>query len=125
MQYKRQGCAGSLNRRPTEGLTMSISRFVLTLAFIPCISNSLWAADVENGKTLTERWCSPCRVVSGSQSKGTDLAPSFASIAERPDFNVDKLAFFLLDPHPKMPDMALSRAEAANISAYIATQKRH
>ena len=82
------------------------------------------AADVENGQTLAERWCTSCHVVSGSQSKGTDLAPSFASIAERPDFNVDKLAFFLLDPHPKMPNMALSRAEAANISAYIATQKR-
>jgi mono/diheme cytochrome c family protein len=103
---------------------MRIFRFAMTLAFIPCTSLSLWAADADNGKTLTERWCSSCHVVSGSQLKGTDLAPSFASIAERPDFNVDKLAFFLLDPHPKMPDMALSRAEAANISAYIATQKR-
>jgi hypothetical protein len=27
----------------------------------------------------------------------------------------------LLDPHPKMPDMALSRAEAADLAAYIAT----
>jgi len=103
---------------------MRIFPFAVALALIPLTGGALWAADVENGQTLTERWCSSCHVVSDSQSKGTDLAPSFASIAERPDFNVEKLAFFLLDPHPKMPNMALSRAEAANISAYIATQKR-
>jgi hypothetical protein len=28
---------------------------------------------------------------------------------------------FLLDPHPKMPDMGLSRAEAAALAAYIST----
>jgi mono/diheme cytochrome c family protein len=103
---------------------MRILPFAVALALMPWTTGALRAADVENGKTLTERWCSSCHVVSGSQSKATDLAPSFASIAERPDFNVDKLAFFLLDPHPKMPNMALSRAEAANISTYIATQKR-
>jgi hypothetical protein len=31
------------------------------------------------------------------------------------------LAFFLLDPHPKMPDMALTRAEAADLAAYISS----
>lgn len=103
---------------------MRILPFAAALALIPLTSSALWAADVENGRTLVERWCASCHVVSGSQSKGTDMAPSFASIAERPDFSVDKLAFFLLDPHPKMPNMALSRGEAANISAYIATQKR-
>jgi mono/diheme cytochrome c family protein len=98
--------------------------FAVALALIPWTGGALRAADAESGQTLTERWCSSCHVVSGSQSKGTDLAPSFASIAARPDFNEEKLAFFLLDPHPKMPNMSLSRAEAANISAYIATQKR-
>jgi hypothetical protein len=28
-------------------------------------------------------------------------------------------AFFLLDPHPKMPNLALSRREADDIAAYI------
>jgi hypothetical protein len=35
-------------------------------------------------------------------------------------FNVEKLAFFLLDPHPVMPNMSLSRNEAQDIAAYIA-----
>jgi hypothetical protein len=34
------------------------------------------------------------------------------------------LAFFLLDPHPKMPDMALSRREADDLAAYIEGLKR-
>jgi hypothetical protein len=39
----------------------------------------------ENGSTLAQRWCAECHIVSGDQIKGTDIAPSFASIAERPD----------------------------------------
>jgi mono/diheme cytochrome c family protein len=45
------------------------------------------------------------------------------SIAARPDFDPAKLAFILLDPHPKMPNMQLSRDEASDIAAYIATLK--
>ena len=33
------------------------------------------------------------------------------------------LALFLLLPHPKMPDMALSRNEAADLAAYIVSLK--
>jgi len=53
----------------------------------------------------------------------TDQAPPFATIAKIPDFDAGKIALFLLDPHPKMPNMALSRSEAADIAAYIATLK--
>jgi hypothetical protein len=31
------------------------------------------------------------------------------------------LAFFLLDPHPKMPNLQLTRSEASDIAAYIST----
>jgi mono/diheme cytochrome c family protein len=34
------------------------------------------------------------------------------------------LAFFLLDPHPKMPSFPLSRAEAADLAAYIASLRK-
>jgi mono/diheme cytochrome c family protein len=50
-------------------------------------------------------------------------APTFASVAKRPGFDAARIAFFLLDPHPKMPNMALSRDEAADIAAYLATLK--
>jgi hypothetical protein len=51
-------------------------------------------------------------------------APPFPSIAKKPDFDAAKIALFLPDPHPKkMPDMGLSRKEAADLAAYIATLK--
>ena len=84
----------------------------------------VFAADASNGKRLAERWCTGCHLVSSSQSTATDQVPPFASIAKMPDFSAAKVALFLLDPHPKMPDMSLSRTEAADLAAYIATLKQ-
>jgi mono/diheme cytochrome c family protein len=81
------------------------------------------AADASNGKRLAERWCTGCHLASPSQTTATDQVPPFATIAKMPDFNAAKIALFLLDPHPKMPNMNLSRTEAADIAAYIATLK--
>ncbi|MGY4419945.1 mono/diheme cytochrome c family protein [Bradyrhizobium sp. JR6.1] len=39
-------------------------------------------------------------------------------------FSPEKLAFFLLDPHPKMPNFPLNRAEAADIAAYVASLRK-
>jgi len=79
------------------------------------------AGDAANGKILAQRWCAACHVVSNEQRQASEAAPPFASVARRPGFDADKLAFFLLDPHPKMPNMALTRSEAADLAAYIAT----
>jgi mono/diheme cytochrome c family protein len=87
-------------------------------------TNEVVAANPDNGAILTQRWCTGCHVVSGDQIKGTDIAPSFASISERPDFSAEKIASFLLEPHPKMPNMALTPEEAKDISAFIAEQRR-
>jgi hypothetical protein len=46
-------------------------------------------------------------------------APPFEEIAKRPNFSETGLATFLLDPHSKMPNMNLSRTEAADIAAYV------
>ena len=55
------------------------------------------------------------------QTHGADNVPTFASIAKEPGFSAGKIAKFLMDPHPKMPDMQLGRAEAADLGAYIAS----
>jgi mono/diheme cytochrome c family protein len=90
------------------------------LAVLAAASHAARAADANNGLRLAERWCASCHIVSSSQRKGADGVPPFSAMAQRPDFNVEKLAFFLLDPHPVMPNMALSRTEAQDIAAYIA-----
>lgn len=80
-----------------------------------------FAADPNNGERLASRWCATCHVVASNERGPTGEAPPFRTIARKPDFDSAKLAFFLLDPHPKMPDMSLSRTEAADLAAYIAS----
>jgi mono/diheme cytochrome c family protein len=83
-----------------------------------------FAADADNGERLAQRWCAACHVVTPAQtSTTTDQAPPFPVIAKMPGFDAAKIALFLLDPHPKMPNMGLSRKEAADLAAYIATLK--
>ncbi len=77
------------------------------------------AADAQNGERLARRWCAPCHVVAPDQREATSEAVPFSEVAKTPDFNAAQLALFLLAPHPPMPDMSLSRAEAADLSDYI------
>jgi mono/diheme cytochrome c family protein len=81
------------------------------------------AADAGKGETLAKRWCAACHVVASDQQRGTIQAPPFSAIANKSDFNETTLAYFLLTPHPQMPDMSLTRSEAADLAAYIKTQK--
>ena len=48
--------------------------------------------------------------------------PPFATIAKIPGFDASAIARFLMNPHPKMPDMQLSRDEADDLAAYIVRQ---
>jgi len=82
-----------------------------------------FAADVKNGETLARRWCSPCHIVAPDQRSPTGEAPPFSTLARTPDLDPGKLALFLLLPHPKMPDMGLSRSTAADLAAYISSLK--
>jgi len=81
------------------------------------------SADANNGERLAHRWCEACHLVSATQRSATDQVPPFGSIAKMPVFDAAKIALFLLDPHPKMPNMGLSRTEAADLAAYIVTLK--
>ncbi len=81
-------------------------------------------ADANNGERLAHRWCAACHVVSTAQRQSTsDQAPTFANIAKTLGFDAARIALFLLDPHPKMPDTELSRPEAGDLAVYIATLK--
>jgi mono/diheme cytochrome c family protein len=91
-----------------------------TIAFV-LTSEAASAADAYNGGQIARRWCEPCHVVAGDQRGTTGEAPPFASIANRPGFDTGQLALFLLDPHPKMPNMSLTRIEAGDLAAYIAS----
>lgn len=82
------------------------------------------AADANHGAELAKRWCASCHVVASGQKQASADVPSFAAIANKSDFSAEKLAFFLLDPHPKMPNFPLSRNEAGDIAAYIGSLRK-
>jgi mono/diheme cytochrome c family protein len=99
-------------------------RIVLALVATTASSMAANAADADHGRTLARRWCATCHVVAANQQRATGEAPPFTVIARRPDFDRTRLANFLLNPHPKMPNMSLTRTEAADLVAYIATLAR-
>ncbi len=75
--------------------------------------------DAERGGLLAERWCSTCHIVSDTQKQATTEAPTFQSIAERTPEAIDALAAFLMDPHPPMPDLSLTREDIRDLLLYI------
>ena len=87
--------------------------------YLICVPSSVALADPENGRRLAERWCSSCHLVAANQQRASADVPPFSTIARAPGFNAQQLAFFLLEPHPKMPSMSLSRKEATDIAQYI------
>ncbi|PPD46479.1 MAG: cytochrome C [Methylocystis sp.] len=76
------------------------------------------AGDAQKGGAIAKRWCASCHVVARDQTSADADAPSFADIARRrPDKK--QIANFLINPHPPMPDMHLSRKEIDDITTYI------
>jgi mono/diheme cytochrome c family protein len=99
---------------------MTIASLLLVLLSAAGLAGSALAqGDAETGGAIAERWCSSCHLVSPDQTTATADVPSFASIAERSDSEIDALEGFLADPHPPMPDMSLTRNEIRDLLAYI------
>ncbi len=96
------------------------------LLFVGCtlaIATPSLAADADHGKEIAKRWCASCHLVQRGQTSATDLAPPFTYLAKMPDFDENKLAFLLLQPHPNMPNVSLNRAEVADMTDYILSLK--
>ena len=109
---RRHGCVVARS-------TLIVAHVAILLVCLPAR-----AADPANGKRLAERWCAACHVVSDAQRQASTSAPTFSEIARPPGFDAGRLAWFLLDPHPKMPNMSLTRSEAGDIAAYIQSMAR-
>ena len=104
---------------------MRVAKSILSGAAALCLSTVAGhSADAEHGRDIAKRWCASCHVVSPEQQSANADVPPFATIAQSPNFDPKRLAYFLLEPHPKMPQMALSRRAADDIAAYIQSLKR-
>ncbi len=76
--------------------------------------------DPEHGKTLAESLCSNCHLVgAGTQEHVNADVPSFREIANVPGRTAgDIIGFIILPKHP-MPEIPLTKAELADLAAYI------
>ena len=79
------------------------------------------AADPRRGGALVRRSCASCHVLASGQPLTNPAAPPFPTVARQPGFGREKLAFSLLEPHPKTPTMGLGRRDATDLADYIAT----
>ena len=74
------------------------------------------------GGAVAKQWCVACHDI-GQGRTVKDGAPSFVSVARRPNLNPDMLKIWLADPHPPMPKLSLSRQEIDDLVAYILSLK--
>lgn len=81
------------------------------------------AQNAENGRRLSERWCSECHAI-GSPSDRHRGVPSFAAIAAKETITADMIASFLFLPHATMPNPPLSRKDAQDIARFIIEMKK-
>jgi len=104
---------------------MRIDKFAVSaIAALGLTTLPGYAADAQHGLDLAKRWCAACHVVAADQQQASADVPPFATIAQSPNFDPKRLAYFLLEPHPKMPEIGLSRFAADDIAAYIASLKK-
>jgi mono/diheme cytochrome c family protein len=96
-------------------LTLATALAAASAIFATC---ALAAGEAKRGAIIAKRWCASCHVVSSDQTSASADAPSFSDIAQRRT-DRKKLGAFLMDPHPPMPDMHLSRKEIDDIVSYI------
>ncbi|MCG8692185.1 MAG: cytochrome c [Minwuiales bacterium] len=98
----------------------------LALAAGLCLSAATaWAqADpVGDGKRIAQKWCVNCHIVEAGSNRGGDTAPPFMRIANDPETTPERLRGFLVDPHPLMPNLDLTRQEIDAIIAYMQSLK--
>ena len=107
------------SRRPDSVFFLLTASILGVCAWLP--AGQALPADAAHGEALARRWCTSCHIVANDQTRGADNAPPFAAIAKMPGFSAEKVAQFLMDPHPKMPDMQLSGDESRDLGAYIAS----
>ena len=101
-------------------MRMSTARACCLAAALHFGSAAAFAQDVVAGKAVATAWCSNCHNTGAAGAPSArEAPPTFRSIAQMKSTTEASLAAFLTTPHGRMPNLALSRAEIRDVSAYI------
>lgn len=89
-------------------------------AVVDTASAQVPAGDPAKGHRLAQEWCASCHAIEpGQPALPGSIAPSWAAVAGMPSTTSMALRAFLLTPHPRMPNLKLTRAQIDDIVAYI------
>jgi len=97
---------------------------VLGLSLLLAVSmHPAHAGSAANGQRLTRSLCTNCHIVEpgGASKQGTADVPSFMAVAKKAAQTTGKVEAYILNPHPPMPQVQLTKAELADVAAYIMT----
>ncbi len=110
---------------------MIVRQIGLLVAFSAVISMGLsqpartQTAKITQGKTLARSLCSNCHIVGPGEAPAVvnvDI-PSFVAVAAKDGQSAEKIKANVLNPHPVMPQVQLSKPELDAIAAYIMSLK--
>ena len=90
---------------------------LFTLVLASFAATPALSADANNGKQLAAMRCMSCHGIPGQLAAVAKATP-FDVIAQKFAPTPEALAFWILEPHPRM-NLAISRREAEDIAAYI------
>lgn len=104
---------------------IGIGLTILVLALTGTVRAQM-GPDPSKGHALAERLCTSCHIIGKEAASGTVSAdvPSFAAIANKPNQTAEAIAGHIIIPHPPMPNIQLTRAEIADLTAYILSLRR-
>ena len=90
--------------------------FFASLAFAGVTSQP----DKVQGKVLAEKLCTNCHLVGSAQQQPANAdVPSFKEIAGREDQSAGAITARIMLPKHPMPQIPLTKAELADLAAYI------
>ena len=99
---------------------MQLRTLAILTIFLGYAQVTYAAGNVDAGRDLMTRSCSSCHAMN-SATVATDGVPPLLVLArdnkERPAW----IRGWLMDPHPPMPSISLSRQQIDNIIAYLNT----
>jgi mono/diheme cytochrome c family protein len=91
------------------------------LGGVPVTANHVTSAsDAERGKHLASRLCSTCHLVGDPEQRQANVdVPSFREIANKGGQTAGAIMAHIVLPKHPMPVISLTKAELADLSAYI------
>jgi mono/diheme cytochrome c family protein len=99
-------------------------RTATLIALTFCVGHATLAhaasGNAEAGRQLVMRSCSSCHATESAKT-ATDNAPPFSAVAKSNKERPAWIRGWLMEPHPPMPNISLSRQQIDDIIAYLGT----